>query len=64
MDYTGNDQQYMYERRNWTNLSEKVRNKKRKLKNKLKRAAGTAKKERLESTFDKIMNLKKNNVMA
>jgi len=47
----------VYERRNWTNFSDKCRNKDRKLKNELKRAAGKAKKEFLESAFDKNMDL-------
>ena len=54
----------MYERRNWMNFSEKGRNEDRKLKNELKRAAGKAKKECLEKTFDKNMELKKNIVMT
>jgi len=46
------------------NFSEKGRNEDRKLKNELKRAAGKAKKECLEKTFDKNMELKKNIVMT
>ena len=49
----------VYERWNWSNFSEKERNKYRKLKNKLKRTTGKAKKDCLEGTFDKIMKLKK-----
>jgi hypothetical protein len=58
MDYTGNDQQYV-RTKEVNEFQRKIRNKDRKLKNELKRATGKAKKECLESTFDKTTELKK-----
>jgi len=60
MDYTGNDQQYVGTKEPNEFQRKKGRNKERKLKNGLKRAAGKAKKERMESTCDKNVELKQN----